>query len=215
MKTYTADELKAVVEKHGKWLRGEEGGERADLRGADLQGAYLRGACLRGAYLQGAYLRVADLRGADLQGAYLQVADLRVADLRGADLRGADLRGACLRGAYLQDIKHDVTTKWPWYQLPEGDLIGWKKCNEGIVKLRIPAESKRTASVVGRKCRAEYAVVLETPDHAPAHSRYTKAKPITYIEGETVRPDKYDDNFLVECSGGVHFFATKGEAEEF
>jgi len=215
MKTYTADELKAVVEKHGKWLRGEEGGERADLRVADLRGAYLQVADLRGADLQGAYLRGADLRGADL----------RVADLQGADLQGAYLRGACLRGAYLQgaylqvadlrDIKLDVGTKWPWYQLPEGDLVGWKKCNEGIVKLRIPAEAKRTASVVGRKCRAEYAVVLETPDHAPAHSRYTKAKPITYIEGETVRPDKYDDNFLVECSGGVHFFATKGEAEEF
>ena len=170
MKTYTAEELKAVVEKHGKWLRDEEGGERSDLQYADLQYADLQGACLQG-----------------------------------ADLQGADL----------QNIKLDVATKWPWYQLPEGDLIGWKKCIEGIVKLRIPAEAKRTASVVGRKCRAEYAVVIETPDHKPAHSWYGQAEPITYIEGKTVRPDKYDDNFLVECSSGVHFFACRGEAEEF
>ena len=49
MKTYTVEELKAICEKHIKWLRGEEGGERADLRGADLRGADLRGADLHGA----------------------------------------------------------------------------------------------------------------------------------------------------------------------
>ena len=173
MKTYTADELKAIIEKHGKWCRDEAGGERVDLRGADLRGA--------------------NLRGADLQGA----------DLQGADLRGADLR----------EIKQDANTKWPWYQLPEGDLIGWKKCIEGIVKLWIPREAKRTASVVGRKCRAEYAVVLQTPNHAPACSLHDSS--FIYTEGETVRPDKYDDNFLVECSSGIHFFACKGEAKEF
>ena len=39
-------ELLIVLEKHGKWLRNKEGGERADLRGADLRGANLRGANL-------------------------------------------------------------------------------------------------------------------------------------------------------------------------
>ena len=84
-------ELLIVLEKHGKWLRNKEGGERADLRGADLRGAYLCDANLRGA----------DLRGADLRGANLRGADLCDANLRGADLRGADLRGANLRGANL------------------------------------------------------------------------------------------------------------------
>ena len=51
------NELRVVLEKHQKWLRGEEGGERAYLRGADLQGADLQGAYLQGAYLQGAYLQ--------------------------------------------------------------------------------------------------------------------------------------------------------------
>ena len=44
MKTYTVEELKAICEKHIKWLRDEEGGERANLRDADLQGADLRDA---------------------------------------------------------------------------------------------------------------------------------------------------------------------------
>lgn len=34
-------DLKNILEKHGKWLRKEEGGERADLRNFDLQNADL------------------------------------------------------------------------------------------------------------------------------------------------------------------------------
>ena len=42
MKTYTAAELAEIIESHGKWLRGEDGGSRANLYGADLYGADLR-----------------------------------------------------------------------------------------------------------------------------------------------------------------------------
>lgn len=97
------EKLQETIANHGKWLRDEEGGQRADLQGADL-----RGANLRGAYLQGAYLRDADLQRANLQGAYLRDADLRDADLRGAYLQGADLQGAYLRGAYLPDGIYQV-----------------------------------------------------------------------------------------------------------
>ena len=45
--------LAKILEKHRKWLRGEEGGERAVLSGADLSGADLRDAVLRGAVLRG------------------------------------------------------------------------------------------------------------------------------------------------------------------
>ena len=36
-----------------------------------------------------------------------------------------------------------------------------------------------------------------------------------YRVGETVRPDSYDDNPLVECTHGIHWFATRAEAEEY
>ena len=39
--------LAEILEKHSKWLRNEEGGERADLSGAVLSGADLSGADLR------------------------------------------------------------------------------------------------------------------------------------------------------------------------
>lgn len=53
--------LQEIIESHGKWLKFEDGGKCADLRGA---------------YLQGANLQCADLQGADLQGANLQGVDL-------------------------------------------------------------------------------------------------------------------------------------------
>ena len=86
-------DLREILEDHKRWLA-NDGGHKADLRGAYLQGAYLRGANLQGANLQGAYLRGADLRGAYLQGAYLRGANLRGANLQGAYLHGADLSGS-------------------------------------------------------------------------------------------------------------------------
>ena len=48
MKTYTKDELAAMLESHAKWLR-SDGGIRADLSRADLSDANLIGANLSGA----------------------------------------------------------------------------------------------------------------------------------------------------------------------
>lgn len=100
----TSKDLKNVLEKHKKWLRNENGGEKADLRGADLREANLREADLRGADLSGANLREANLRGAYLDEANLDETNLRGAYLRGAYLRGADLRRADLRGTYLRGV---------------------------------------------------------------------------------------------------------------
>ena len=85
-----ATELKDVLEKHGKWLRDEDGGEYANLSDANLSDADLRGAVL--SY---ADLRDADLRGADLRGAVLSYANLSGANLSYANLSGADLNFAC------------------------------------------------------------------------------------------------------------------------
>ena len=110
------ENISEILRKHKLWLKGEDGGERADLSGANLSGADLSGAdlsgadlrvadligaSLRGADLSGADLSGADLSGANLIGASLRGADLSDADLSGADLIGADLRGADLSGADL------------------------------------------------------------------------------------------------------------------
>ncbi|QCQ58985.1 pentapeptide [Rheinheimera phage vB_RspM_Barba8A] len=95
------EELNLILENHKKWLN-DDGGIRADLRGANLSGANLKGADLRGANLRGADLWTAYLRGANLRGANLRGANLSGANLRGADLSGADLSGADLSGANLR-----------------------------------------------------------------------------------------------------------------
>ena len=81
LKAITQAELKIKLDLHLKWLHGETGGERADLRYADLSSADLSYADLS----------YADLRSANLRSADLRYADLRYADLSSADLRYADL----------------------------------------------------------------------------------------------------------------------------
>ncbi len=104
-------ELKAILGKHLKWLRGEDGGERANLFGADLSGANLSRADLSGANLFEANLSganlfeanlfEANLSRADLSGANLFEANLFEANLFRANLSGADLFEANLSGADL------------------------------------------------------------------------------------------------------------------
>ncbi len=98
----TKEELDKKVELNGKWLLSQEGGERANLKGANLKGANLKGANLSGANLSGANLEGADLEGADLEGADLEGADLKGADLEGANLESADLESAYLESADLR-----------------------------------------------------------------------------------------------------------------
>ena len=48
----TQEKLNEIIEIHGKWLRNEEGGEKANLRGANLRGANLGGADFNKTYYQ-------------------------------------------------------------------------------------------------------------------------------------------------------------------
>ena len=67
----SAKKLQEIIKSHGRWLRNEEGGERANLSGANLRSAYLRSADLSDA----------DLSDADLDKTYYQV--VRIGSRRG------------------------------------------------------------------------------------------------------------------------------------
>jgi hypothetical protein len=186
----------------------------ANLCDANLCGANLCGANLCGANLCGANLCDADLCDADLCGANLCGADLCDANLCGANLCGADLCDANLCGANLCGAKNAELAIAMTRILPDGDLIGWKKCAGGVIaKLLIPADAKRSHAF-GRKCRAEFVKVLEiigaeigvTSNHGPRTE---------YKVGEIVRPDSFDENWMSECSNGIHFLITRIEAENY
>ena len=192
----------------------------ADLRSADLSGANLRSAYLSGADLSGADLSGASLSGAYLSGANLRSADLRSADLSGADLSGANLSGASLSGAYLSGAKYNERTAFLALACPEeGDFIAWKKVGDAIIKLRIPAEAKRS-SATSRKCRCEFAEVLELQNLDGTTYKDDKVVNDNYVGtiykvGEIVHPDSWDDNRWNECSHGIHFFMTRDEAVRY
>ena len=204
-------ELKEILEKHKKWLNSEVGGEKADLRGTDLRGANLRWADLS----------EANLRGADLSEANLRGAVLSEADLRGANLRGANLRWADLRGANLEVVPtYNEGTCFYALQCPEeGSFIGFKKCREDrIVKILITEDALRSSATT-RKCRASKVKVLEilSIDKKESFERAVSKQDadFEYIVGETIEIKDFDEDRWNECSSGIHFFITRGEAEQY
>jgi len=116
----TQQEIQAVLDEHGKWLRSEEGGVRANLTGAELSCANLSCANLYGA----------NLRYTNLTGANLRYTNLTGANLTGANLTGANLscavnapltasvswtdHGEC--GRVLMVMLHDSTGAEPVYR---------------------------------------------------------------------------------------------------
>ena len=122
-------------------------------------------------------------------------------DLSSADLSSADLSSA--KNADLAIARTRI--------LAEGDIVGWKKCRDNvIVKLRIPTGAKRSHAF-GRKCRAEFADVLEVigaERGVSIHDGKTE-----YVAGQRVTPDGFDEDWREECSTGVHFYISRVEAE--
>jgi hypothetical protein len=95
------EQIAEVVAAHGRWLRSENDGLRANLTRADLTRAILDGANLDGANLARANLTDANLTDANLADANLDGANLDGANLDGANLTRANLDGAILARADL------------------------------------------------------------------------------------------------------------------
>ena len=214
-----ANELKNILKLHKKWLNDEEGGLKADLRGADLyrtdlREADLRGVDLRRANLRGVNLNGVSLRGADFREANLRGAILYRADFCGADLREATLRGADLRGANLREAKNIPFIP---YTCPDtGSFIGYKKANGYIVVLEILSDARR-CSATDRKCRCDKAKVLEIQnlDGSKANVNTVASgydSTFIYTVGEIVEEPNFDEDRWNECSAGIHFFTNRQEA---
>ena len=137
-----------------------------------------------------------------------------------ANLSGADLSDAYLSGADLSGAKYNERTAFfAWVCPEEGDFIAWKKVGDAIIKLRIPSEAKRSSATT-RKCRCEFAEVLElqsldgTPynDDKVVNNDYVET---IYKVGEIVHSDSWDNDRWNECSHGIHFFITRDEAVRY
>lgn len=106
----TQEKLKEILVSHSKWLRGENGGEKADLSNVDLSYINLNHTDLRGANLCGANLYRANLFGANLSGTKLCGADLCGADLSNSSLRATDLRATDLSNSKFDNANLSTTS---------------------------------------------------------------------------------------------------------
>ena len=186
--------LEKILEKHEMWLRGEEGGERADLRNAYLWNANLIGANLSYADLSGADLWNANLKDIDLSGADLSCADLsdanlkyanliganltdanlrnvclRNADLMGADLSAADLtyadlRNVCLRDTNLKNVKTSMYTVGYNLACPEKGSFIGYKKANRYIIKLLILEDAKRSSATTMKCRCNKTKVLDIED---------------------------------------------------
>ena len=196
-------DIKLILEKHAKWIRGEDGGERADLCNVNLRGANLCNANLRGANLRGADLCDADLYGADLRGADLCNADLSGANLRGGNLRNANLSGGNLRNANLSG-GNLCGANLRGVDLCDADLCGADLHNADLRGAKntdkiawnaytafYPLQCPETGSFIGYKKASGYIIELEICADAKRSSatsrkcRCSKAKvlSITNLDG--------------------------------
>ena len=176
----------------------------------------MREANLKGAYLINAKLRYANLSEATFICVDSFDADLSHTDLTYANLMGANLSNAKLSNAILNDIAYNVLTTSFNLQCPEkGSFIGYKKADKKIVELLITEDAKRS-SATSRKCRCNKAKVLSitnignTVEYKEAHSDFNYS--FVYRVGEVVEVKDFDEDRWKECSTGIHFFLTRGEA---
>ena len=147
---------------------------------------------------------------ANLGGANLSDADFRYANLRDANLGGANLSDADFR--YAKNIPY-IPLECP----SDGAFVGWKKVNNVLIKLEIPADAKRSSATTN-KCRCDKAKVLGFYDSLGSkeldmtelvNNKFKKCK---YVKGEMVYPDFFDEDRWNECSHGIHFFVNKQDA---
>ena len=179
------DELNAILDKHAKWLRGEDGGNRAILRGADLCGADLCGADLRGANLYGANLCGANLYGANLCGAGLYGAKNLVSPIACPE-KGSFIGWKKCRGDLIVELEICADAK-------RSSAAGRKcRCDKAkVLSIAAPDGSPLDC----------------------ANSSYDLD--FVYRVGEIVSVPDFDDNRWNECAPGIHFFISRQEAVDY
>ena len=208
---------------------------KSDLRWANLCSASLqhtnlsytdfREATLNDTYISNSNLAHSDFSDTSLVGAYLLHSTLTRADFQGANLAWADLRSCVFDNTDLRDcnfmyanLRGSEYVPYIPLQCPsDGAFIGWKKVNNVLIKLEIPADAKRSSATTN-KCRCDKAKVLGFYDSLGVNelditelvnNEYEECK---YVKGEIVYPDFFDEDRWNECSHGIHFFVNKQDA---
>ena len=152
----TQEKLNEIITSHDKWLRNEDGGEKANLGDENLGGADLRGADLRGA----------NLRGANLFGANLYGADLRGVNLDDINLDGTNLSVAKLDQTYYQITRIGSRNGTTTYCVEDNNVVCgcWNKHKGGKLaelKKRIESVYGENGKTPNKKYYTQYMAAVE------------------------------------------------------
>ena len=162
------------------------------------------------------------MRDADLSYANLHNANLCSTNLHNANLHDTNLYNAYIYNTNLYNANLFNAKTIPYIPLAcpsDGAFTAWKKIENYLVKLEIPASAKR-CSATTQKCRASKAKVLgiytlDGKKTGLKHILNTSQVKLDYIVGKTIYPDYYDEDRWNECSHGIHFFINKQDAINF
>ena len=126
--------------------------------------------------------------------------------------QGANLNGANLYGA-------NNIPFIPYACPSDGAFIGWKKVGDCLVMLEIPEDARR-CSCTSQKCRCDKAKVLgitnlDTNESVSEIENTSYLPTVTYVVGEMVYPDSFDENRWNECSHGIYFYINKQNAIDY
>ena len=176
--------LKDILDKHLKWIRGEDGGERANLSRADLSGA--------------------DLYGANLSGA-----DLSRADLYGADLSRANYIEKAKNLFYpIACPESGAFVGWKKARIKggRGECIVKLEIAKDAMRSSATGRKCRCSKATVLEIQDINGNVLE---QSPVSDR---DKNFHYVPGSVVSVSDFDENRWNECSTGIHFYITREEA---
>ena len=179
-------DIKLILEKHAKWAKGEDGGERADLHNAGL-------------------------RGADLCDADLHNANLCGADLHNADLRGAKNTDKTAWDAYtaFYPLQCPETGSFIGYKKAADKIVMLEICADAK---RSSATSRKCRC---SKAKVLSITHLDGSDSGLTEVRSNYSKEFVYRVGEVAEVPDFDDNRWNECAAGIHFFITRDEAVKY
>ena len=230
MRKITEQELKEILEKHEKWLNGEEGGSRADLSYANLTNVNLTNANLYRANLYNANLYNASLYranltcanlsyvildkaildNANLSNANLEDANLSYAKLYNTNLYNTNLSNVDLENANLSNANLDKSEQCRFGIILQEPRMGYKKCGKYIVQLLIP-KGAIVFSINNKNCRTNKATPIAILD---LDGKITSRKKIASDYDETfeyklmeeIEIQDFNLMYNVECTTGIHFF---------
>lgn len=201
---------------------------QASLQHTNLNYADFREATLNDTYIFNSNLSHADFGDANLVGAYISHSNLTKADFQGVNLAWADLRSCVFDNTDFRDCNFMYANLRGSEYVPyiplkcpsDGAFVGWKKVNNVLIKLEIPADAKRSSATTN-KCRCDKAKVLgfydilgvnELDITELVNNEYEECR---YVKGEMVYPDSFDEDRWNECSHGIHFFVNKQDAIDY